>query len=367
VPEERQRQPARGGAGDAQSLSDGNGENALHGTAPTVTPDRIIRLGYAFREAKALLSAVELGVFTALEEGPTGLDTLRIRVGLHERRARDFLDALVALGLLDRDDDGRYANTPAATLYLVRDKPNYIGGLLDHLNTCEYPHWNLLTRALTTGRPQFGTSGNGHYPDLYANRGDVETFAKAMSGGTLPIAQALAAKFAWRQYATLIDIGSAEGCLPVQIAQTHPHVTGGGFDLPPVGPLFDAYVQQHGLSNRLRFFTGDFLTDPLPRADVLVFGRVLHNWDLATKKMLLKKAHEALPIGGAVIVYERLIDDARRTGAAGLLASLNMLIMTADGFDYSGADCIDWMRETGFRDMRIEPLTGDQSMIVGYR
>jgi hypothetical protein len=225
----------------------------------------------------------------------------------------------------------------------------------------------LLTRALTTGQPQFGTSGSGHYPELYANQEDLEEFARAMSGLTLAVAQALAAKFPWRQYETLIDIGTAEGCLPVQIALTHPDMSGGGFDLPPVGRLFDSYVQQHGLSKRLRFFDGDFLTDPLPRGDVLIFGRVLHNWGLATKKMLLKKAHDALPIGGAIIVYDRLIDDARRTNAAGLLASLNMLVMTAEGFDYSGAECIDWMRDAGFHDMRIEPLAGDQSMIVGYR
>lgn len=153
----------------------------------------------------------------------------------------------------------------------------------------------------------------------------------------------------------------------MQIAQAHAHITGGGFDLSPVKPLFDSYVRDLGLSSRLQFYPGDFFQEPLPNADVLVMGRVLHNWDLATKKMLLRKAYEALPRGGALIVYERLIDDERRVNAAGLLASLNMLVMTAEGFDFTGADCIGWMQEVGFRDMCVELLTPDQSMVVALK
>jgi hypothetical protein len=335
--------------------------------APPLTPDRIVQLAYAFREAKVLLSAAELGVFAALAEGPAQLETLLKRIGIHKRGGRHFLDALVALGVIDRDADGRYSNTRSADLYLVEGTPTYIGGLLHHLNKREYPDWNLLTRALQTGEPPSGATTAGFYPTLYADPAYLETFVGAMSGGSLLVAKELAGKFSWQHYNTLVDIGSAEGCLPVQIAKCHAHIVGGGFDLPAVGPAFDSYVQENGLSHRLRFYPGDFLTDPLPAADVLVMGRVLHNWDLPTKRMLLKKAYDALTIGGALIVYERLIDDERRIGAAGLLASLNMLVMTAGGFDYSGAECIGWMREAGFHDMRVERLTPDQSMIVGLR
>ena len=332
-----------------------------------ITPDRIVKLGLAFRAAKALLSAVELGVFTALAESPLDLDTLTKRVGIDERGARDFFDALVALGMLERDESGRYANTLETDLYLDRQKPTYIGGELDHFNTYVYPHWNLLTPALRTGKPQSGARATGHYPALYADQAALETLVKGMTGGTLPVAKALAAKFNWQNYKTIIDVGTAQGCLPVQIAHAHPHISGGGFDLPPVAPHFGNYVREHDLSHRLRFYAGDFLQDPLPSADVLVFGRVLHNWDLATKRMLLKKAYDALPAGGALIVYERLIDDKRRVNAAALLASVNMVIMTAGGFDFTGADCIGWMREAGFRDMRVELLTSEYSMVVGTK
>ena len=332
---------------------------------PAITPDRILQLALSFREAKTLLSAAELDVFTALAEGPLDLGALGKRVGVDERGAHDFFDALLALGLLERDDGGRYANTRETELYLDRRKPTYIGGELERYNAYVFPHWNLLTQALRTGKPQSGTRATGHYSAAYADQAVLETLVTGMTGGSLTVARTLAAKFPWQDYRTLIDIGTAEGCLPVQIATAHSHITGGGFDLPPVEALFNRYVEKHDLSHRVLFHAGDFLHDPLPRADVLVLGRVLHNWDLTTKRMLLKKAYEALPAGGALIVYERLIDHDRRVNASALLASLNMLIMTAGGFDFTGADCISWMGEAGFHGARTEPLTPEISMVVG--
>jgi hypothetical protein len=338
------------------------------GSGPAVTPDKILKLAHSFRAAKTLLSAVELGVFTALaSDGPAPLDVLVRRVGIHERGARDFFDALVALDLLDRDDGGRYMNTRQTELYLDRRKPSYVGGELEHFSRYVFPHWALLTQALTTGEPQSGTRATGHYSALYADPAALATLVKGMTGGTLPVAKAIAATFPWRHFNTVIDIGTAQGCLPVQIALAHHHITGGGFDLPPVQSHFETFVKEHGLSSRLKFHAGDFLSDPLPSADVLVFGRILHNWDLATKKSLLRKAYDALPAGGTLVVYERLIDDDRRTNAPALLASLNMLIMTAGGFDFTAADCRAWMTEAGFRDLHVQPLAGEISTIFGRK
>jgi hypothetical protein len=164
-----------------------------------------------------------------------------------------------------------------------------------------------------------------------------------------------------------IDLALVELGKLVQIAQAYPHISGGGFDLPSVRPLFENYVAEYGLSDRLSFRDGDFLRDPLPPADVLVLGRVLHNWGLPTKELLLRKAYEALPPGGAVIIYERLIDRDRRINASALLASLNMLIMTAGGFDFTGEDCSRWLSDAGFRSIRVEPLTNEMSMVTGLK
>jgi len=334
-----------------------------------LTPDAIFQLGLGFWASKTLLSAVELRVFAALAEaGPLDADDLRERLGLHPRSARDFFDALVALQMLERDDDGRYSNTPATDLFLDPAKRSYVGGMLEMSNARLYPFWGSLTEGLRTGEPQNeAKAGDDFFAALYADEQRLAQFAQAMSSASAGIAQAMAAQFPWADHKSVIDIGCAEGALPAGVALVHEHLTGGGFDLPPVRPLFEAYVERLGLGDRLTFTPGDFFADPLPNADVLVMGRILHDWDLEQKLELLRKAYDALPEGGALIVYDALIDDDRRTHAFGLLMSLNMLIETPGGFDYTGADCRGWMAETGFASSYVEPLVGPDSMVVGIK
>src|SRR5262249_44784777 len=152
--------------------------------------------------------------------------------------------------------------------------------------------------------------------------------------------------------------------LPVTLSRAHPHLAGIGFDLPVVRPHFDAYATQHELSERLSFRAGDFFTDPLPATDVLIMGHILHDWGLDKKRMLISKAYDALPFGGALIIYDSVIDDERRRNAFGLLMSLNMLIETREGFDFTGADCMTWLKDAGFVETRVEPLLGPDSMVV---
>ena len=330
------------------------------------TADRIIEAAYGYRNAKVLLSAVELGLFDALAAGPLEAAALRQRLGIAERGACDFFDAVVALGWIVRDPAGHYANAPESTRYLVRGRPDYIGGLLENLGTREYRLWGALTDALRTGRPQTGFAAERHFGTLYSDPDRLRRFVKGMTGASLAPARGIAARFPWHEYRTFVDVGTAEGCLPVEVALAHGHLSGEGFDLPELRPLFEEHVRARGLGHRLRFRAGDFFREVLPCADVVVLGRVLHNWDLAAKRMLLEKAHAALPAGGALIVYERLVDSERRE-AAGLLSSLNMLVMTAGGFDFTGAECVAWMTEAGFRDMRVERLDAAHTMIVGLK
>ncbi|HEX6012774.1 MAG TPA: methyltransferase [Geminicoccaceae bacterium] len=332
-----------------------------------ISPNRIMELGSGYWASKVLLSAVELGLFTELAEAALDGETLRRRLGLHERGARDFLDALVALGMLGRRG-GRYLNTLETDLYLDRRKDSYIGGILDMANARLYGFWGALTEALRTGQPQNETrTGGDLFERLYGEPEALGQFLRAMTGISLPVAGALAGRFAWRGCQTFLDVGTAEGAFPVAIAQAHPHLTGVGFDLPPVRPAFEAYVRRHGLADRVRFQAGDLLCEPLPMADVLIMGHILHDWDLDTKRALLAKAHAALPSGGALLVYDRMIDDDRRTHVAGLLMSLNMLIETPGGFDYTGADCLNWLREAGFGAVHVEPLSGPYSLAVGIK
>ena len=336
--------------------------------AEPVTPDAILQLGLAFWGSKALLSAVELKLFAALSEaGPLDAEELRERLGLHPRSARDFFDALVALRMLTRDG-ARYSNTAATELFLDTSKPSYVGGILEMANTRSYPFWGSLTEGLRTGQPQSEVkSGDDFFDTLYADPEKLAQFTSAMSGLSRATGEAIAAKFPWRDYGSVIDIGCAQGAVPVAIATAHDHLTGGGFDLPPVEPIFNSYVARLGLTDRLSFTAGDFFADPLPSADVLIMGHILHDWDLDQKRLLLQKAYDALPRGGALIVYEAIIDDDRRENAFGLLMSLNMLIEGPGGFDYTGPDCRAWMAETGFKDSYVEHLVGPDSMVVGIK
>jgi hypothetical protein len=335
--------------------------------ASAPAPDGIIQLGLGFCGSKTLLSAVELGLFTQLASGPLNAQALSEQLGLHPRSARDFLDALVALKMLERNND-LYSNTPETDFFLDRNKPSYAGGILEMANARLYPFWGSLTEALRTGKQQNeAKNGDDVFAALYADPARLKGFLSAMTGISLGAAKAIAQQFPWADYRTFADMGAAQGALVVQVALAHPHLTGGGFDLPPVGPVFEEYVQQHGLSDRLQFYPGDFFRDALPPVEVLVMGHILHDWNLEQKRELLRKAYEALPSGGALIVYDAMIDDERRENTLGLLMSLNMLIETTGGFDYTGADCQAWMREVGFSQTRKEPLVGPHSMVVGIK
>ncbi len=285
-----------------------------------LSPDRILQTGLAFWPAKTLLSAIEMGVFTELAHGAESFGAVSGRLGLHPRSARDFLDALVALGFLEREGD-RYTNTPETDFFLDRAKPSYIGGILEMANHRLYPFWNHLTEALRTGQPQneLRSGGPGLFETLYADPARLQEFLAAMTGISRGANIAIAQMLPWQNYRTFVDVGTAQGDLAAQIAQTHAHLQGVGFDLPEVAPIFEAYIADLGLADRVTFVPGDFFQHDLPRADVVLMGHILHDWDLPTKKMLIAKAFNALPTGGALVVYEALIDDDRVKNAFGLM------------------------------------------------
>jgi hypothetical protein len=333
-----------------------------------VSPDRILEIGVGFWASKTLLSAVELGLWTELAQGPQSLEELSERLGLHRRSACDFLDALVALGVLQRDG-GRYANTSETDVFLDRHKASYIGGLLEMANSRLYRYWGNLTEGLRTGLPQNEIQEGGL--DLFSTMALDPTrlrgFMRAMTGLSMGAAMEIARRFPWDRYGTFADVGTAQGGLPVVLAEMHPRLQGIGVDLPNVQPIFEEYVRAHGLQDRIHWQAADIWTDPFPRADVVVLGHMLHAWGLERKKILLRKAYEAVPEGGAVIAYDAIIDDDRRANAFGLLSSLNMLIENAEGAEYTGVDCTAWMREVGFTDTYAQHLVGPESMVVGRK
>jgi ubiquinone/menaquinone biosynthesis C-methylase UbiE len=340
--------------------------------AAQVTPERILEIGTAFWSSKLLLSAVELGLFNVLADGFQTGPEIEQRLALHPRATYDFLDALVALGLLERHGDGPeglYRNTAETAAFLNRGSPTYVGGILEMANARLYRFWADLTDALRTGRPQNEVkhSGRPMFEELYADPARLEQFMDAMTGVSRTNFEVLAEKFDFSPYRTLADIGGATGQLACIVAARHPHLACRSYDLPVVRPIAERRIAERGLAGRVEAGTIDFLTEELPQADLITMGMVLHDWNLEQKKRLIAKAYRALPPGGALVAIENLIDDARRTNAFGLLMSLNMLIEFGDAFDFTGADFAEWCFEVGFSRCEVLPLAGPASAAVAFK
>jgi len=337
-----------------------------------LNPGRIIEVGMGFWPAKTLLSAVKLDVFTALgQETLTGKELGRC-LGLHERGIWDFFDTLVALDFLQRDGDGptaRYSNTPETGLFLNKNSPQYIGGMLEMANDRLYPFWGSLEEALQTGQPQneIKHTGEPFFVKLYQSPERLSQFMAAMAGFQMGNFITLAKSFDFLPYQTLCDIGGASGALAIQVALNHPHMQCVNFDLPPVEPIAKETIAQFDLSERVTTVSGDFFVDDFPQADVITLGNILHDWNLEKKMLLIRKAYEALPAGGVLIAIENVIDSERRQNAFGLMMSLNMLIELGDGFDYTAAQFDAWAKEAGFQKTTLLPLTGPTSAAIAWK
>ena len=286
----------------------------------SVTPAHILQIGLGFWASKTLLSAVELGLFTELAKGARVGKDIQDALGLHPRATYDFLDSLVSLGLLERDGNGagaQYRNTAETAQFLDRNSPQYVGGILEMANVRLYPFWADLTEALKTGKPQneLKHSGSSMFEQLYSDPARLEQFMNAMAGVSMANFHAFSDKFDFSPYRTLADIGGATGQLSCIVADQHPHMTCSSYDLAVVQPIAERHIQQSGLGGRVTSQAIDFLRDDLATADVITMGMILHDWNLDHKKMLIRKAYDALPPGGAFVAIENIIDDERRQNA----------------------------------------------------
>ena len=340
--------------------------------ASQVNPSKIMEVGLAFMASKTLLTAVNMGLFTYLAKGRSSASEIMIELKLHQRGLYDFLDTLVTLGFLKRDglkETAVYSNTEETELFLDRNKPSYIGGILQMANNRLYGFWNNLEEGLKTGLPQneVKTAGKPVFEELYADKERLREFVNAMSGVQMGNFMAFAHKFDFNGYGTLCDIGGAGALLSAQVAMNNKNMVCVSYDLPPVAELAKININNMGLSDRVIIQSGDFFEEELPKADVITMGNILHDWGIEEKKMLIKKAYAALPQGGAFVVIENIIDDNRSKNAFGLMMSLNMLIETPGGFDYTASDIEAWVKEAGFRKTSVMPLTGPSSAFIAIK
>jgi precorrin-6B methylase 2 len=341
-------------------------------TEKQVNPGKIMQIGMGFWASKTLLTAINMELFTHLAKGALSGYEIQNKLGLHNRSLFDFLDSLVALGFLTRTgikDSARYSNAEDSDLFLDKNKLSYMGGILEMANNRLYPFWNNLEEGLKTGKPQNETKNGGKsvFEAIYANAESLREFIHGMGGVQAGNFMKLAHDFDFSNYHTLCDIGGSGANLSIQVAKNNDHMKCTSFDLPPVSPVAAENVNNLGLSDKISIHSGDFFTDDFPKADVITMGNILHDWGTEDKCMLINKAYKALPKGGALVVIENIIDDNRSQNAFGLMMSLNMMIETPEGYDFSFADFNEWAKEVGFTETSIMPLTGPSSAVIAIK
>jgi hypothetical protein len=338
------------------------------------SPATIMQTGSAFWASKILLSAIKFELFTRLsaKQRMSGHDIkTALNLNCTTRHVFDYLDALTALGFLQREgllETAMYSNTRDTDTFLDKSKPSYIGGVLEMMNNRLYSFWGNLEEALLTGLPQSESkSGDDFFGTIYQDPNKLREFISAMSGLQMGNFMVLAQSFHFSKYRTLLDVGGSAGLLSIMVAKHQPHMSCTTFDLPPVQPIAKETIDQFGLAERVKTQSGDFFADALPKADIVTMGSILHDWDEEKKVFLMKKAYEALPEGGAFIAIETVIDDERKQNLFGMMVSLNMLLENGTGFDYTFADFNKWARAAGFKSTALLPLAGASSAAIAYK
>ena len=338
-----------------------------------LSPEHIVKIGMGFWASKTVLAAVNLEVFTKLAQRPRSAIEIKDHLGLHNRAYLDFLDALVALGFLERTGlgiDAVYSNTPETDFFLDKNKLSYLGGMLEMSNNRLYRFWDNLEEGLKTGKPQNelkDSNSENQFYDFYSNAESLAEFQKAMSGLQMGAFITLANEFEFSNYSTFCDVGGGNGSLCIQIALNNQNMVCTNFDLPPVEELAKSNINNFDLSSRVKVISGDFFKDELPKSDVIAMGNILHDWSEEEKLLLIKKAYDALPNGGAFICIENIIDNNRNKNILGLLMSLNMLIETKGGFDFTFNDFDNWAYQTGFTKTEWMNLAGPTSAAIAFK
>ena len=229
--------------------------------------------------------------------------------------------------------------------------------------------WGNLGEGLKTGQMQSeGKDGGISLFEILNQEPELlKEFASAMTSLGIGNFTAFAQKFDFSKYETLLDVGGSAGVLSATVAKHQPHMSCTSFDLPQLEPIARESIEKFGLADRVKTHSGDFFKDEFPKADIVTMGNILHDWDEETKIKLMRKAYDALPAGGAFVAIENIIDNDRKANVFGLLMSLNMLVETGDGFDYTFDDFTKWAKQVGFASTSLMPLAGPSSAAIAYK
>jgi 3-hydroxy-5-methyl-1-naphthoate 3-O-methyltransferase len=321
------------------------------------SPLPLMALSTGFWAFKTVAAAHELDLFSRLAGGAsTTAAELAEALAIHPRPAEMLLTGCAALGLLEKRD-GCYCNTPMSEAYLVRGTPYYFGGWIEMADKRLYAGWARLTEALRTNRP---TTWD---PDVQSSLFDGEDpkmlalFWDAMHSLSTMTARRLGEAVDFAGFRRLLDIGGGSGAFDIELCKQYHGLRATVFDLPHVVEIAAAKVAQADLSDRIAVAGGSFFGEFPDGHDVHLFSMILHDWDEAKNRALLRRSFDALPSGGAVVISELLVDDDKTGPAPAALMSLNMLIET-EGRNYTVAEYAAWLKDTGFDAIKTVSFEG---------
>jgi len=321
---------------------------------PDADVQLVIDLMDGFRASKAVFTAVSLGVFDRLHQGPATCAELAREFDCRPEALERLLGACAGLRVL-QVEEGRYHNLPAATRFLRVASPETLSGYILYSERVLYRMWSHLGDAVREGKhrweQEFGKKEN-LFDHFFATDIEKRTFLAGMHGMGLLSSPATVAAFDLGSFDRFIDLGGGTGHLVIEACKRYPSLRGAVFDLPSVAAVSADYVRQAGLQNRIEILQGDFFRDELPPADLYGVGRILHDWADEKVATLLEKIHQRLPAGGALLICERLLNEERDGPATAYLQSLNMLVVT-EGRERSANEYEALTRAAGFRSFRF--------------
>lgn len=316
-------------------------------------PTIVWELLTAFRRSKTMFAAVELGIFDALAAGPKSLQSLAEELRADSEALRRLLDACVGLSLLQRVG-GEYQNTPSAAAYLCQESPHRLTGYINYSNGVMWKLWSHLEDAVREGthrwQQAYGWDGP-IFSHFFRDENAKREFLMGMHGfGVISSPQVVQA-FDLSGFRRLADLGGATGHLAIAACRRYPGLRAVVHDLPEALPLAREIVGESGLGDRIELVGGDFFVDPLPEADLYAVGRILHDWSREKVDRLLRRMHEHLPPGGAVLIAEKLLWEDRAGPTWAQMQDLNMLTCT-EGKERSLSEYNELLQHAGFSQVR---------------
>jgi len=310
------------------------------------TADDLLDLARRYQPACILTAAAELGLFDALAGHTAGGADVAKALNADPRAVTMLLDAIAALGVIEKRDR-RYTLPAAAARLLTQASPENILPMLQHQASC-MRRWVQLADVVKTGAPA------ARRPSIHGEACDEEAFIGAMHVVSTPVADELVGQLGPPDFNHLLDVGGASGTWTIAFLRARPGATATLFDLPHVMPMARRRILEAGMSDRVRLVAGDFSTDALPSgADLAWLGAIIHQNSREQNRQLFTIIARALADQGHVLIRDVLMDDSRTAPVMGALFAINMLVATEAGGTFTFDEIREDLQIAGFGDVTL--------------